>query len=204
MPEPLPVPYAGIPSALLENRPDITAAWLRLRAARWAEKAAWANRLPHFDLSATYVTRAAKLDGLFSTWLLDIVAGITAPVFDGGDRKAQHAHQKALADERYHAYRETVLNAVIEVENALVRNLYQDEKRAALEKQLEASRKTLEQAQISYANGKSDYINVLNSLNNTQSLEQQIVREKLVQAKARVTLYRVLGGRHWAKDMNDG
>ena len=201
LPSPLPIPHTGIPSALLENRPDIVAAWLRLRSAHWAEKAAWANRLPRFDLSANYVTDATKLSNVFNSWILNMVGEIAAPVFDGGNRKAQQLQKKALADERYHAYREVVLNAVIEVENALIRNIYQDEKLVALIKQLDASRKTLEQAQIGYANGKSNYINVLNSLNNTQSLEQQIARAKLQQAKERVGLYRALGGRHWAKDI---
>ena len=200
-PTPLPIPHAGIPSDLLQNRPDIIAAWLRLLAADWATKSAWANRLPSFNLSATYSTTATALNGLFSTWLLDMVASATAPVFDAGNRKAEQLRQKALADERYHAYRETVLGAVIDVENSLVRNQYQDEKIVALEKQLSASKKTLEQAQLSYVNGDSNYINVLNSLKNSQSLEQQITRERLIQAKERVGLYRVLGGRNWATNV---
>ncbi|PCI55880.1 MAG: hypothetical protein COB36_03525 [Alphaproteobacteria bacterium] len=197
-PEALPIPDTGLPSDLLKNRPDIIAAWLRLRSAQWASKAAWANRLPNFDLSATYTTGATALNSLFNTWLLDLAASVAAPVFDGGNRKAEQFRQEAIADERYHAYRETVLNAVIEVENALVRNMYQDQKIAALNNQLLASDKTLKQAQLSYTNGSSDYVNVLNSLNNTQSLVQQITREHLKQAKERVGLYRALGGRSWA------
>lgn len=200
-PEALPIPAAGLPSDLLKNRPDIIAAWLRLRSAQWASKAAWANRLPNFDISATYTTGATALNSLFNTWLLDLAASVAAPVFDGGNRKAEQFRQEAIADERYHAYRETVLNAVVEVENALVRNMYQDQKIAALNNQLLASDKTLKQAQLSYANGSSDYVNVLNSLNNTQSLVQQITREHLKQAKERVGLYRALGGRSWAANL---
>ncbi|MGH1403700.1 MAG: TolC family protein [Alphaproteobacteria bacterium] len=201
-PAPTAIPDAGLPSELLGNRPDIEAAWLRLQSSNWAAKAAWADRLPQFDLSATYSTNATKLGSLFNTWLLDLAAQLSAPVFDGGQRKAEQIRQEALSDERFHIYRDVVLNAVNDVENSLTENIYTDQKIAALEKQLEAARRTLEQAQLSYANGSSNYINVLNSLNSTQSLEQQIATEKLAQAKSRVTLYRVLGGRSWAQHIS--
>ncbi len=201
-PDMLPIPNNGMPSDLLANRPDILAAWLRLISADWAIKAAWADRLPQFDLSANYTTSSTALSTLFNTWLLDLTASLTAPIFDGGSRRAEQWRQEAIADERFHQYRETVLNAVGDVENALVRNRYQDEKLEALNRQLIASQQTLERAQISYSNGSSTYINVLNSLNNTQSLEQQIVQEHLLQAKERVRLYRALGGRNWAQNID--
>ncbi len=197
-PKPLPIPNSGIPSDLLENRPDIMAAWLRLKSSKWTEKVAWAKRLPSFNLSATGTTSAAALNGLFNSWLLDLATGIAAPILDGGNKKAEQIRQEAISDERYHAYKETVIGAVIDVENALIRNKYQDQKLDKLEQQIVAANKTLEQAHLSYINGKSNYINVLNSLNNTQKLEQQIVAEKLLQAKERISLYRALGGRSWA------
>ena len=202
-PQILPIPETGLASDLLNDRPDVTAAWLRVASADWASKSAWANRLPQFDISATLSTSATKLDNLFNSWLLNMAAGFAAPIFDGGSRKTEQLRQEALADENFHAYRAAVLNAVVDVENALVKNTYQDQKMMALQKQLDASKRTLEQAQLSYTNGDSDYINVLNSLNNTQSLEQSIVNEKLVQAKNRVGLYRALGGRSWLKKIEE-
>ena len=197
LPAALPVPNAGLPSELITNRPDIIAAWLRLRSADWVVKAAWRDRLPSFNLSANYLTNASKLSGLFDTWLLDMVAGLTAPILDGGSRRAEHIRSKALADERYHNYRGVVLAAVLEVENAMIKNKYQDNKILSLTKQLNASKNTLGQAQLSYINGKNGYINVLSSLNNVQALEQKITVERLVQAKERVKLYRALGGNSW-------
>jgi len=200
LPEPLPVPTVGLPVDLIETRPDVIAAWQRLKSAKWAEKSAFADRFPSFNLSALYSSSAGKIDALFDSWLLNLIAGVSAPIIDGGSRRAEQLRQKALGDERFHAYKETVLNAVLDTENALTRNLYQDQKVTAIKKQLNASYKTLEQAQLSYANGNSTYINVLNSINNTQGLEQELTREKLILAKERVSLYRALGGRHWAKD----
>ncbi len=192
----------GLPSDLITNRPDIQAAWMRLQSSDWAAKAAWADRLPSFNLSSSLSMNTNKIDGLFSSWLLDIALGLTAPVFDGQNRKAEQLRQEAVSDELFHAYRAVVLDAIIDVENSLVKNHYQDNKMTALKKQLQASKRTLEQAQLSYTNGDSDYINVLNSIKSTQSLEQSIVTEKLQQAKNRVQLYRALGGRNWAAEIS--
>lgn len=197
LPAPLPLPDSGIPSTLLAERPDIIASWLSLRAADWATEAAWRDRLPTFTLSATYTTTATALDGLFNTWLLDMAAQAALPLIDGGNRRAEALRQRAIADERFHAYRETVLSAVGDVEDALSQNRYQAEELGALEQQLEAARTTLHQAQVSYTNGDQDYLNVLNSLRSVQSLEQQIVEERLNLHLYRVALYRALGGRSW-------
>lgn len=204
LPETLPLPETGIPARLLSARPDITAAWLRLRSSDWATEAARVNRLPQFDISATFATNDPKFMGLFEEWALELALGLIAPVFDGGARAAEQRRQQAIADERFQAYRETVLAAIGEVEDALSRNHYQYQEIVALEEQLRIARSTLEQAQISYSGGNTDYISVLDSLINVQSLEQQLVREKLNLALARVGLYRALGLRTWADDMITG
>lgn len=202
-PKPLPIPAIGLPSSLLAERPDVVAAWLRLQSTDWAQKSTWANRLPSFNVSANILTASSALSGLFDTWLLDMVAGVSAPLFDGGQRKAQDLAQRALADERYHSYRDTVLSAVKEVEDALVRNHYQDQKLESVEKQLLTARHSLEQAQSAYSGGQVGYVNVLNGLNTVQSLERQLAQERLTQSIERVNLYRALGGRAWAQDYID-
>ncbi|MCB1782553.1 MAG: efflux transporter outer membrane subunit [Alphaproteobacteria bacterium] len=198
LPPALPLPKTGLPSDLLGARPDIAAGWMRLRSADWAAASATAARLPSFSLSATYSTSAAVLDGLFQTWLLDLAANLALPVIDGGALRAEEARQKAIADENFHAYREIVLNAVGDVEDALSLNAHQDDELVALNAELEAAQSTLKQAQISYTNGDQDYINVLDALTSLQSLEQQIVQERLNLHLDRVALYRALGGRSWA------
>lgn len=197
IPMPLPLPEAGLQSDLLTTRPDIEAAFLRLQSADWAKHAAWADRLPSFDIGTTASTAATMIDGLFEAWILKLAASITAPLIDGGARKAEELRQAAIADERFHAYRETVLTAVADVENALLENVYQEQKLFALDRQLRASRTALEQAQISYANGNQDYLNVLTSLTSVQTLERQMVESKRNLAIARILLYRALGGRSW-------
>jgi NodT family efflux transporter outer membrane factor (OMF) lipoprotein len=197
LPEILPLPDTGIPSRLLVDRPDIAAAWLRVLSADWAAKAAWAERLPGFDISSTHASTSTALDTLLNTWLLNLVAGLALPVIDGGERRAEEARQKALADERLQAYKETVLNAIAEVEDVLTLNYHQANKIKAVKDQLTASRNSLEQAQISYANGEESYLSVLNGLLNVQTLERQLVQERRALALNRVALYRAIGLRSW-------
>ena len=198
LPPPLPLPDHGLPSTLLESRPDINAAWHRMKSAGWAAQAAWANRLPSFNLNVNYNTASGALDGLFNSWLLEMAANMVAPVFDGGARKAEQLRQEAIADERFHAYKGIVLVAVQEVEDSLSRNSFLDQKETAIRRQLNAGQKTLEQAQASYANGSQSYINVLNAISNVQNLELELVRTRRALALERVSLYRALGGDVWS------
>lgn len=201
LPETLAVPQAGIPARLLESRPDIRAAWLRVSSSDWDSEAARINRLPLFNISAVYNTASTKFKNLFDTWALDLALNLAMPIIDGGALRAEQARQEALADERFQSYRETVLKAIGEVEDALSNNHYQVQKIAALEQQLAATRDTLGQAQISYAGGHSDYLSVLNALISTHALEQQLVRARRDLALDRVALYRAIGLRAWTDNI---
>ena len=198
LPPILPIPDTGVPVDLMRGRPDINAAWMRVVSADWASEAARIDRLPNFDISADLSTASSKFKNLFDIWMLDLALNIAAPLFDGGQRAAEQARQEALADERFQNYREEVLGAIGDVEDALTQNYHQADKIEALETQLEVSRSTLEQATLSYGNGNADYISVLNSLISTQSQELQLVRAKRDLALFRVELYRSLGLHPWA------
>jgi NodT family efflux transporter outer membrane factor (OMF) lipoprotein len=197
LPEILPLPTTGLPSKLLEQRPDIIAAWLRLLSSDWAAAAAQRDRLPAFNLAVDYTTTAVHLDALFDSWLLNLAANIALPIIDGGKRRAEVVRQRALADERFHAYREVVLKAIGEVEGALTRNHFQEKKVTALKDELLASRAALEQAHLSYFSGNSGYINILSGLLNVQNLERQLVLSQRDLALERVNLYRTLGSSGW-------
>lgn len=199
LPPLLDLPPSGLPSDLLIDRPDLRAAWATLISQDWATRAAFADRLPRFDLSAVLTGNSAKIAELLDDWLLNLAAGVTAPLNTTGRGQAVQRRQAAIAQEAFYAYKEAVLQAVLDVENSLTQNAVQDQKLTSLERQLNASYKTLEQAQFSYANGESSYINVLTSLTNVQGLELQIAQERLVQAQGRVSLHRALGGRSWAE-----
>lgn len=193
LPKILPLPDTGIPAQLLERRPDINAAWRRLQAADWNSAAAKANRLPSLDLSASYLSTDTAISGLLDTWLLTLASSLTTPLIDGGARRAEVTRSAALADERFIAYKETVLNAIADTESALTRNKHQEETIKAIEKQLQTVRASLERAQSSYISGDGSYLTVLDNILDIQSLEQQLIQERRDLTLYRVALYRALG-----------
>ena len=97
-------------------------------------------------------------------------------------------------DERLWAYRRTVLTALKEVEDALIREEKQRQHIKALKQQIAASRKALNEAGERYRKGLNDYLPVLTQLISVQNLERDLIRRQAELLIARVSLFRSLGG----------
>ena len=193
LPEPEPLLNVGIPSDLLEKRPDIQAARLRLSSSQWKISAAKADLLPSMRLTARALFSSGKLDLLFQNWVATLTASIAGPIFDGGFRKAEVNRVKALADEQLHIYAMVVAKAIREVEDTLVTIQTQDAYIKLLEQELEAVRLTLRDARIQYQNGQSSYLNYLIARTGIERLERQLVSEHAAYLKERISLYKTLG-----------
>ncbi|MBW1608588.1 MAG: TolC family protein, partial [Deltaproteobacteria bacterium] len=102
--------------------------------------------------------------------------------------------REALVDENLFAYRQAVLTAIKEVDNALVIESKQREHIKGLEKVESAARKALEEAGVRYRNGLNDYLPVLTQLLAVQRLERDLIRQRANLFNARISLYRALGG----------
>jgi multidrug efflux system outer membrane protein len=179
------IPKTGLPVQLLSARPDIRAALRRLEAADWSEAAAKADRLPQIRLTAGAGYQADELSLLFDHWLTSLAAGLTAPLFDG---------LLAVVAENLAAYRQTILNAVREVEDALISENKLREHLVGLQAQREAAQHALNEARSRYRNGLSDYLPVLTQLLAVQALERTEIQRRADLLAARVGLYRSLGG----------
>lgn len=193
-------PAAGIPAQLLELRPDILSAYYRLAAADQNLAAARADRLPALRLTGGASYGSDELDGLFDNWLLNLAAGITAPLIDGGRRRAEVSYTESGVREQLAAYRQTVLNAVREVESALIREEKIRENIKGIENQLEAAQTALSEANFRYTNGLIDYLPVLTQLLSVQNLEFDLVARRTELLIARMDLYRAIGGT-WANEL---
>lgn len=119
-----PIPAAGpvaadLPSELLLRRPDLRSAERQLAAATNAEAGAVRDLYPSLSISASY--GGVRTGGLleFASTLFTLGANLTAPLFDGGRRRAQVEVQRAQVDEALATYRQAVLTAFREVEDAL-------------------------------------------------------------------------------------
>ena len=188
------LPAIGLPADLLFARPDICSAARRLEAADWQIAAARANRLPAITLSAHTRYSESSLNTLFDTWLLNLSANLTAPLLDSGYRKAEVDRTRAVVDQKLAIYRETVMKAVKEVEDALVRNAKQATHIASLQQVIDVARKALDEASAHYCNGVSGYLPVLSQLLSVQSLETKLMLKQKNLLFARISLYRALGG----------
>jgi outer membrane protein, multidrug efflux system len=194
---PADLPSAGIPAQLLANRPDIRAAAKRLEAADWNVSAARADRLPQISLSVEAAYQADKLSLLVDNWLTRLAANMTAPLFDGRRRASEVQRLQAVVVENLAAYRQTVLTAIREVEDALVDEVKLREHLNGLRAQLEAAQNALNVARRRYRNGLNDYLPVLTQLLAVQELERTQIQRRADLLIARVDLFRSLGGT-WA------
>jgi NodT family efflux transporter outer membrane factor (OMF) lipoprotein len=193
LPDPAPLPGVGIPSDLLENRPDIQAAKMRLSSAQWEITAARADLLPSFSLTAQALFSSGTLDLLFNNWIATLAGSIAGPIFDGGFRKAEVERVKAVAQEQINRYARTVAKAIQEVEDSLVSIEKQKDYIRLLEEELDVARLTLKDAMVQYQNGQSTYLAYLVAWTSIQRLERQLVGERAGYIKERIGLYRALG-----------
>lgn len=194
------VPVTGIPVQLLTARPDIQAAMDRLEAADWNVAAAKADRLPGLRLSAGATYQADELNLLWDNWFLNLLGNLTAPLLDGRRRKAEVDRLEAVVEENLAAYRQTILTAVREVEDALIG---EEKLRAHLEglrAQLDAAQNALNEARSRYRSGLIDYLPVLTQLLSVQTLERTIIQRNADLLVARINLHRALGGASVVKD----
>ncbi len=196
---------AGIPSALLERRPDIRQKEQALRAANALVGAAQGNFLPRFNLTGMYGEVSPDLNAFSSdreeTWS----AGGTAsgPLFTAGRVTAQLRQAKAARDEARIAYEQTVLNALQEVAAALVSR----EKFAGVRAQAEIAVSSLQSAvKLSterYVAGKASYYEVLESQQQLFPAQNALAQTQLNQLLVLVQLYKALGG-GWETDASSG
>ena len=203
LPIPEDIPAVGLPADLLASRPDVRAAGLRLAAADWQLTAARADRLPAISLTGTVGYGPADIDRVLDNWILSLASNLAAPILDGGRRAAEVDRSEAVIDENLAAYRETVLIAIREVEDALVSETGQRQHIAALGLQFEAAQKALVEARERYRKGIDDYLPVLTQLLAVQNLERDLIEQKAELLIDRIDLYEALGG-SWPDSLHAG
>lgn len=203
LPELPPFPSLRPPVSLLSTRPDLRAALRRLSAADNDVAAAVADRFPRLSLSLSYDFSATDSSELFHQQTASILGNLTAPLVDGGRRRAEVDRRKAIVRERYDAFSNAYLAALREVEDALARERNQLDLIARLEEQLALSRSSLEESRSRYASGLTDYTNVIIAVQALQELERRVVSEHRQLLSIRTLLYRATGGT-WMRTLTPG
>ncbi len=186
---------AGIPSELLGRRPDLRASLRLVEAADADVAAAIADRFPSINLLGNYGTSSQD----FSTGLIEgdfwsYLGKLTLPVFDAGRRRSEVERSKAVARERVAAYRQAVLSAFKEVEDALVENRELEMRISSLIETESATEATLRLSLDRYFYGLTDYLPVLSAQRTHFNTRSQLLSARRQLITARISLARALGG----------
>jgi NodT family efflux transporter outer membrane factor (OMF) lipoprotein len=192
----MPAIPAGLPSALLERRPDVAAAERRTAAANARIGVAQAAFFPTITLSAAGGSRTTRVADLFAapTHFWSVGAALAEPLFDAGLRSAQKAQALAAYDEEVATYRQTVLTGFQEVEDNLAALRILEEEAALQDEVVQAARQAVELTTNQYQAGVVSYLNVISAqatLLANQRAAANILGRRLT---ASVALIKALGG----------
>jgi outer membrane protein, multidrug efflux system len=186
----------GLPSDVLQRRPDVLQAERALRAANANIGAARAAFFPSISLTATAGSASGDLAGLFkggsSAW--SFLPQIRLPIFDGGANRANLAIARADRDIAVAKYDKAIQSAFREVADALALRGTLDERLASQQALAEASDKSFRIHEARYRKGAESYLNALVSQRALYAAQQSLITARLAKAGNAVTLYKVLGG----------
>ncbi|MCK5356599.1 MAG: TolC family protein [Methyloprofundus sp.] len=192
-------PQTGLGTELVQRRPDLRLAYFQVQAADQRTASAIADRFPKLSLSANVDTLSPNLQSLFNNWIATLAGNLILPIVDGGRRVAEVDRTKAVAAEALNNYGTTIQQAIKEVEDALIQEQQQQQLISSLNKQYKLSQQATEQIRLRYMYGAMDFLRVLTTQINQQSLERNRLLAKRQLIEYRINLYRSLAG-SWILD----
>ncbi len=196
LPEDLPV---SLPSALVRQRPDIRASEALLHAASAQVGVATANLYPKITLTGSYGTASTRTQDLFrsDTIFWNLGAGLAQPLFQGGTLLAERRAAVAAYDQAAALYRQTVLQAFLEVANVL-QALASDARTLEAQSQAEiAARDTLQLTEKQFQFGAVNYLSLLNAQRQHQQTRISLVQAQAARYADSAALFQALGGGWW-------
>ena len=190
---------AGLPSQLLERRPDLIAAENNLTAAHADLIAARAALFPSLSLTAGGGVQNPAVQAAFITlpgtgWSLTAGASVVQAIFDNGRRRAVIAEATARQQELVADYQSSILAALLDVEKALTAVHSLELQREPQQRNVEQSERAFEGAQLRYREGAGEYLAVLESQRTLYAAREQFSQYKLERFQALLGLCKALGG----------
>lgn len=191
---------AGLPSSLLERRPDIAAAERAMAAANARIGVATSAFFPSLSLTGTGGFESSSFGNLFKwssrSFLLGPLTGtaLSLPLFDGGKRKGDLANAKASFEEQAATYQQQVLLAFREVEDNLAALRILEDQTRTQGDAVASSTKAAALLRTQYTEGQTNYLDVLDAQRSVLSARRDAVQLQGLQAIATVNLIRALGG----------
>jgi multidrug efflux system outer membrane protein len=193
----------GLPGDLLRRRPDIRAAEARLHAATAREGVAVAALFPSVTFDLPFGTQAETFPKLadWASRFYSIGPSLTVPIFEGGKLRASIKLADLQEKEAAVDYARTVLNAMHEVENALVAYGTEQRRRDLLEATLAQNRDAFTLAQQRYRSGVTTFLDVLDAERSEEQTELALAVSNAAISTDLVALYKALGG-GWSEEPN--
>jgi outer membrane protein, multidrug efflux system len=195
----LPPLAPGLPVDLLARRPDVAAAEAQLAAAGANVAAARAAFFPSIQATLSGTFQSAAVTTLFGPGaaIASLVGGLTQPIFDGGTLRGQLEQAKGSQDELLANYRNAILQAYTDVDNALTAYQYATEQERLQAQTVAVARRSAEIARAQQNAGTVDILTVLNLQTTLFNALDNLVQARLARVQALLSLYKALGG-GWA------
>jgi multidrug efflux system outer membrane protein len=192
----LPAVPAGLPSSLLERRPDIREAEAQLMAANARIGVAKAAYFPDISLTGMAGVQSIPLTKLFAaqSGMWNLTGQLAQPLFAGGTLKSNVRLSEAQQQEAVLNYQQSIQQAFREVDDALIAYEKDHELRTAQESLTHSSQDATRLSDIRYRGGASSYLEVLDSNTRSYAAELTLVQAQLSELLDYVQIYRALGG----------
>jgi NodT family efflux transporter outer membrane factor (OMF) lipoprotein len=196
VPLPVPVVEPGLPSELLERRPDVREAEAQLIAANANIKVARAAFFPSITLTASGGFESFALSNFLSpaSAIYTVAAALAQPIFEGGRLHGQLDYSKARYEELLQNYRKAVISAFSNVEDALAATRRTAEQQESQQVAVAKARRAYDIAQLQYGVGSTDLLTVLNTENALFSANDLLAQIRIARMQALVSLFNALGG----------
>ena len=192
----MPAIPAGLPSYLLERRPDIRQAEQALISANARIGVAKAAYYPSIGLTGFFGSASADLSDLFSSpakvWNYSVP--VSVPIFTAGKIAGNVRAAKAVQQQALAGYRQAIQNAFREVDDSLADQARTREQLSAQDSQVKALEKYLELARLRFDNGYTSYLEVLDAERSLFNAQLSYVQNQGVLFRAMINLYKALGG----------
>jgi NodT family efflux transporter outer membrane factor (OMF) lipoprotein len=205
VPPPVPTPPSevpvGLPSELLQRRPDIRRAERNLAAATARIGIATADLYPRFSLTGAFGFQAGQIGDVFDAnaryW--NIGPSVRWNLFTGGAVRGRINAAGAVQEQSLYAYDQTILLSLEEVENSLTDFIQEQARRKALQNAVSANERAVGLSMDRYRSGIGDFLTVLDTQRQLYDTQDALVQSEIGVTRSLVSLYKALGG-GWSEE----
>lgn len=187
---------AGVPAEILSRRPDVRQAELKLAQCHYSKNIARAAFYPNLSLSGALGWTTGNGDIVIdpSSLIANLLASLTQPIFGKGVNKARLMTAEAQYNEAAYTFRQTILNAGVEVNNALTMWQTAQKRVEIVKKQIISLQAAVWNTQLLMKHGNANYLEVLSAQKNLLNAELTETSDRLDEIRGVINLYHALGG----------